>query len=65
MYQTVLASFRTPIRLFISVAPAGNIGSCSCGIPLFYRLSALLLNYISASFCFHQPAQFPGRDQEV
>ena len=52
MYQTVLASFRTAILLLISVAPAGNIGSCSCGILLYYPLCLLLRKYISGSFCF-------------
>ncbi len=28
----MLASFWTPILLFISIAPAGNIGNCSCAI---------------------------------
>ena len=28
----MLVSFWTPILLFISIAPAGNIGNCSCAI---------------------------------
>jgi hypothetical protein len=65
MYQTVLPSFRAAILLLISVTPAGNIGGCSCGILLSYPLCHPLRIYISGSFCFHRPAQFTGRDQEV